>query len=255
MLKYVDHKKMGRSRLGWLDSHFHFSFAEYYNPQNIRFGALRVFNDDIIQAQTGFGTHPHQDMEIITYVVQGEVSHEDSMGNVHALTRGQSQYMSAGTGVFHSEHNRQEKGDLRLMQIWILPDKRGYKPNYGDYRFKLEDRFDDWLPIATGYENKENNAPIKVHQDINVYATILGENKNISFSVNDDRQAYLVCLEGEADIGTIHLNERDALEIVKEDVNISTSDGCHLIIIEMAYDDDCYKKYNLETRLNNTPMW
>jgi redox-sensitive bicupin YhaK (pirin superfamily) len=245
---------MGRSQLGWLDSHFHFSFAEYFNPQNIRFGVLRVFNDDIIKAQTGFGTHPHQDMEIITYVVQGEVSHKDSMGNAHVLKRGQTQYMSAGTGVFHSEYNRQEKDDLRLMQIWILPDERGYTPNYGEYRFALEDRFDKWLPVATGYKNKENDAPVKVHQDVNVYATILGEGKNIDFTVGGDRQAYLVCLEGEADVGGIRLHTRDALEIIKEDVHIE-SGGCHLLVIEMAYDDECYKKYNLESRLRNEPTW
>ncbi len=255
MLIYVDHTKMGRGRHGWLDSHFHFSFAEYYNPQNIRFGVLRVFNDDIVQAREGFDTHPHQDMEIISYVVRGELSHKDSMGNAHTLTRGQSQYMSAGTGVFHSEYNLQDDDELRFTQIWILPDKRGYEPNYGDYRFALEERFDKWLPIATGYDNKENEAPIKVHQDINVYATILGEGKSIDFKVGGDRQAYLVCLEGEADAGVIHLNTRDALEILKEDVRIATQDGCHLLVIEMLYDDACYKKYNLEKQLHNTPLW
>ncbi|MDR1689892.1 MAG: pirin family protein [Clostridiales bacterium] len=255
MLKYVDHTKMGRGIHGWLDSHFHFSFAEYYNPHNVRFGVLRVINDDIVQAQEGFDTHPHQDMEIISYVIRGELSHKDSMGNAHTLTRGQSQYMSAGTGVFHSEFNLQEKDDLRFMQIWIFPDKRGYKPNYGDYNFAIEDRFDKWLPIATGYENKENDAPIKIHQDINAYATILSAGGGIDFKVGADRQAYLVCLEGEADIGGIHLNTRDALEIIKEDVTISTKEGCHILVIEMKYDDQCYKQYNLESRLNNSPMW
>jgi redox-sensitive bicupin YhaK (pirin superfamily) len=254
MLKYVDHAKMGRSRLGWLDSHFHFSFAEYHNPANIRFGALRVINDDIIKAQTGFDTHPHQDMEIITYVVQGEVSHKDSMGNEHKIGRGQVQYMSAGTGVFHSEQNRHETDDLRLMQIWVFPDKRGYKPNYGDYRFALEDRNDKWLPIATDYNNQKNDAPIKIHQDINFYATILSAGKSADFKVGSDRQAYLVCLEGEADVSGIHLNTRDALEIVKEDVTITTSGGCHIFVIEMLYDDDCYKKFNLEKALHNTPL-
>ncbi|MDR1705109.1 MAG: pirin family protein [Clostridiales bacterium] len=255
MLKYIDHTKMGRSRLGWLDSHFHFSFAEYHNPDNIRFGVLRVINDDIIKAQTGFDTHPHQDMEIITYVVKGEVSHADSMGNEHTLSRGQVQYMSAGTGVFHSEHNRQAKDDLRLMQIWIFPDKRSYKPNYGDYRFALEDRVDKWLPIATGYNNKQNEAPIKIHQDINFYATILSAGKSAEFKVGPERQAYLVCLEGEADVGDVHLYTRDALEIVKEDVTVTTKNGCHVFVIEMAYDDVCYKMFNLENRLKNTPVW
>ncbi|MDR2909233.1 MAG: pirin family protein [Oscillospiraceae bacterium] len=255
MLKHVDHAKMGRGQHGWLDSHFHFSFAEYRNPKNIRFGVLRVFNDDIVQAQTGFDTHPHQDMEIISYVVRGELSHKDSMGNSHTLTRGQAQYMSAGTGVFHSEHNWQDKDELRFMQIWVFPDKRGYKPNYGDYKFKLEDRLDKWLPLATGYDNKGSDAPIKVHQNINAYATILGAGKSIDFKVGGDRQAYMACLEGEADIGGIHLNTRDALEIVREDVTVTTENGCHLFIIEMTYDDECFKKFNLDKPLSNTPIW
>jgi redox-sensitive bicupin YhaK (pirin superfamily) len=246
---------MGRGQHGWLDSHFHFSFAEYYNPMNLRFGVLRVFNDDIVKAGEGFGPHPHQDMEIISYVVEGELSHKDSMGNAHTLTRGQSQYMSAGTGVFHSEYNLQENDDLRFTQIWILPDRRGYEPNYGDYRFNLEDRVGKWLPIATGYDNDENDAPIKVHQDINVYSTILGAGGKIHFEVGNNRQAYLVCLEGDASVGDIRLTERDALEVVKESITIETEAGCHLIVIEMAYDDDCYKKYNLESRLHNAPTW
>ena len=105
MLRKIDHTKMGRSNLGWLQSIFHFSFAEYYNPANINFGALRVINDDLIAPQTGFGTHPHRDMEIISYVVDGELTHADSMGNQNSITRGQVQYMSAGTGVLHSEYN------------------------------------------------------------------------------------------------------------------------------------------------------
>jgi redox-sensitive bicupin YhaK (pirin superfamily) len=255
MLKHVDHTKMGRGQHGWLDSHFHFSFAEYHDAQNIRFGVLRVFNDDIVQVQTGFDTHPHQDMEIISYVIQGELSHKDSMGNARTLTRGQTQYMSAGTGVFHSEHNWHKKDELRFTQIWIFPDQRGYKPNYGDYLFALEDRYDKWLPVATWYENKENDAPIKIHQDVNVYAAILGEGKSIDFKVAGDRQAYLACLEGKADVGDIHLDTRDALEIVKEDVIVRTTNGCHLFIIEMAYDDVCFKKFNLDNRLDNAPLW
>ena len=136
MLRYIDHTKMGRGIHGWLDSHFHFSFAEYYNPQNIQFGVLRVVNDDMVQPGTGFDTHPHQNMEILSYVVQGELTHADNMGNEQTLTRGQVQYMSAGTGVLHSEYNM-GKDLLRFLQIWILPDASGYQPNYGDYRLSL----------------------------------------------------------------------------------------------------------------------
>lgn len=241
MIKFIDSKKMGRGQHGWLDTHFHFSFADYFNPDNIRFGALRVINDDTIKARTGFDTHPHRDMEIITYVINGELSHRDSMGNSHTITRGQVQYMSAGTGVTHSEYNHSDR-ELRLAQIWIFPDRKGYKPNYGDQRFKLEERFDKWLPIATSYDNTTNAAPIKVHADINMYAIIFSQEKEISFHVGNDRQAYLVLLEGKASVNGIQMNMRDALEIVKEDIAITAEKGAHFLIIEMEFDEACYKE-------------
>ena len=278
MLHYIDHKKMGRGSHGWLDSHFHFSFAEYYNPDNIRFGILRVLNDDIVQPGQGFDVHPHRDMEIISYVVQGELSHKDSMGNAHTLTRGQFQYMSAGTGVMHSEYNC-GAGELRFMQMWIFPDKKGYKPNYGDYRFAWEDRVGRWLPVASAYENAASTAPIRIHADADVYVAALSSGESISFSATPDRQAYLVLKEGGAKVGSgeavnkaggakvdggeadnkvggeagsIILTERDALEIVKQDVTITADGSAHLYLIDMPYDDTCYKeKYGDSEILRN----
>lgn len=224
---------MGRAFHGWLDSHFHFSFAEYYNPRNIQFGALRVINDDLVQPGTGFDTHPHANMEIISYVVDGELTHADSMRNNQTLSRGQVQYMSAGTGVFHSEHNR---GDdmLRFLQIWILPDAKGYKPNYGDYRFNFEDRQGRWLPIATSVDNIESKAPIRIHQDVNAYATVLKDGETLDFAVNKGRQAYLVLIEGDADINGVAMTRRDGLEIVEEDITIRPEGSAHVLVIEMA---------------------
>jgi redox-sensitive bicupin YhaK (pirin superfamily) len=235
MLHYIDHAKMGRSRLGWLDSHFHFSFAEYWNPKNMNFGVLRVINDDMVQPQTGFDTHPHANMEIISYVVEGTLTHADSMKNKHELTRGQVQYMSAGRGVLHSEHNLGDKL-LRFLQIWIMPDKKGYTPRYGDQTFKWEDRFDKWMPIATSEEAPANDAPIHLHQDMNVYATYLTKKGNtLDFEVKPGRQAYLVNIEGASKIKDIELGERDALEITEEDITIEAqADGTHMIILEMA---------------------
>lgn len=233
MLRYIDHTKMGRGIHGWLDSHFHFSFAEYYNPENIHFGALRVVNDDIVQPGTGFDTHPHRDMEILSYVVEGELSHADSMGNEHTLTRGQVQYMSAGTGVLHSEYNH-GKGLLRFLQIWIMPDAEGYAPNYGDYRFELADRINRWLPLATWERSRESEAPIRVHQDINAYAAIVEAGKNLSFHVEEGRQAYLVLAEGEAVIEGIRLAERDALEVTEQEITIEAARDAHVVLIEMA---------------------
>ena len=233
MVRYIDHKNMGRSFHGWLDSHFHFSFADYYNPENIKFGALRVINDDLVQPGTGFDMHPHANMEILSYVVDGELTHADSMRNQQTLGRGQVQYMSAGTGVFHSEHNR-GKDLLRFLQIWILPDGKGHKPNYGDFRFNLEDRENKWMPIAASANNDDSKAPIRVHQDINAYATILKDGHSLDFRIAEGRQAYLVLIEGEADVNGVNLRQRDGLEIVEEDISITPKDSAHILVIEMA---------------------
>lgn len=231
MMRYIDHKKMGRSQLGWLDSHFHFSFAEYRNYDNVNFGVLRVLNDDLIAAGTGFDTHPHQDFEIITYVIAGELTHADSMKNQHTLTRGQSQYMSAGTGITHSEHNRGSEM-LRLLQIWIFPDQKGYQPNYGDYRFNWEDRINRWLPMASG--DGDSEFPIQIHADIHMYATEIEAGKELTFEAKPGRQAYLTLIEGEAQIGDITMKQRDALEIVEEKIVIQAKDNAHILLIEMA---------------------
>lgn len=229
MLRKIESKNMGNSNLGWLKSKFHFSFAEYYNPANINFGVLRVINDDLIQSNTGFDTHPHRDMEIISYVVNGELTHGDSMGNRNTISRGHVQYMSAGTGVFHSEHNL-GKDTMRLLQIWIFPDKEGYKPNYGDHRFNWDDRQNKWLHMVS---SQAGNAPIKIHQDINVYSLELEKGKEIAFPVKKGRQAYLVQIEGNSLINKIELNERDAMEIVEEDILIKAKETSHIIILEM----------------------
>jgi len=229
MLRRIDNTKMGSSDLGWLKSKFHFSFAEYYNPSNLNFGTLRVINDDLVKPGTGFDTHPHRDMEIVSYVIDGELTHGDSMGNKRTLSRGHVQYMSAGTGILHSEHNL-GKETLRFLQIWIIPDERGYEPNYGDYTFEWDDRKNKWLNIVS---SKEGNAAIKVNQDSNIFVLELDKDKEIEFKVGEGRQAYLVQIEGTSDINNIVLNMRDALEITEEDIKIKAIETSHFLVIEM----------------------
>lgn len=230
MLRKIESKNMGASNLGWLRSKFHFSFAEYYNPENIQFGVLRVINDDLVAPQTGFDTHPHRDMEIISYVVDGELTHGDSMGNKNTISRGHIQYMSAGTGVYHSEHNLGEN-TLRFLQIWILPDQAGHKPNYGDYRFHWEDRKNQWLLMASGLDG---DAPIKINQDVHIYSLELEQGKEISFPVKEGRQAYLVQIEGTSKINDIQLSARDGMEIIEEEITIrSAEEASHILLIEM----------------------
>ena len=229
MLRKLESEKMGSSNLGWLKSKFHFSFAEYYNPNNMGFGVLRVINDDLVNPHTGFDTHPHRDMEIISYVVEGELTHGDSMGNKSTLKRGDVQYMSAGTGVYHSEHNLGEK-IARFLQIWILPDEKGHKPNYGEYRFEWNERKNKWLNMVS---SNQGEASIKINQDVNIFTLELDENNEINYSVKADRQAYLVQIEGKSNINGITLNERDAMEIVEEDIKIKSEVLSHFIVVEM----------------------
>lgn len=229
MLKKIDNKNMGKSNLGWLNSSFHFSFSEYHNPLNINFGNLRVLNDDLIQAKTGFSMHPHNDMEIVTYVIDGKLTHKDSMGNVGKISRGEVQYMSAGTGVYHSEYNLEDE-NLRLLQIWIFPDKQDYKPNYGEYKFNWSDRKNKWLHIVSSIEG---NASIKIHQDINIYSIYLDKDNEQSLNIEQDRQAYLVQIEGNSIINNIELNKKDALEITEENIYIKAKESSHLLVLEM----------------------
>lgn len=229
MLRKLDNKNMGRSNLGWLQSIFHFSFADYYNPSNMNFGVLRVINDDLVKSNTGFGLHPHRDMEIISYVVDGELNHGDTMGNKNTITRGHVQYMSAGTGIAHTEYNYGQTTS-RFLQIWLVPDQHGLTPNYGDHRFEWKDRENKWLQIVSDITG---DAPIKIHQDANIYVTQLDPDKEISFQVGPGRQAYLVQIEGSSEINSITLNERDALEIVEEDILIKAKDLSHVLVVEM----------------------
>ena len=229
MLTRYDAAGLGTSDLGWLRSRFHFSFAEYHDPARVHFGVLRVVNDDLVRPGTGFDTHPHRDMEIVSYVVDGELTHGDSMGNRNTLSRGDVQYMSAGTGVLHSEHNLGDE-TLRFLQIWIFPDERGLAPAYGDHRFDWDARTNRWLTVASG---RGGDAPIRLHQDVTIGALELEAGRELPLRVPPGRQAYLVQIEGASSIGGVELGERDGLEIVGEDVDITARETSHVLVIEM----------------------
>jgi quercetin 2,3-dioxygenase len=148
---------------GWLQTYHSFSFADYYDPNNEHWGALRVFNDDVIAAGQGFPAHPHRDMEILTYVLDGHLAHKDSMGNHGVVGPGSVQFMSAGTGVRHSEFNDDANQPLRLVQMWVLPGKTGENPSYGQMEFEAEARQGTWLRVASGADGVD--APIHLTQD------------------------------------------------------------------------------------------
>ena len=230
MIKKLQKENMGKSNLGWLESRFHFSFAEYRNPKNINFGVLRVLNDDIIHPVSGFDMHPHSNMEIISYIVDGEITHKDSMGNSETLKRGEVQYLSAGDGIYHSEHNLHKSDDLRLLQIWIIPPKAGLPRLYGSHKYKFEQRDNKLLNIVSS-QNGDSN--IKIYQDINIFVSEF--DKPFEYKIQKNRQVYFVQIEGTSEVNGTILEYGDAMEIVDEEkLTINPQTKSHILFIEMA---------------------
>jgi len=230
MIKKLPKENMGTSNLGWLESRFHFSFAEYRNPKNINFGVLRVLNDDIIHPISGFDIHPHSNMEIISYIVDGEITHKDSMGNSETLKRGEVQYLSAGDGIYHSEHNMHQSDDLRLLQIWIIPPKAGLPRLYGSHRYKFEERDNKLLNIVS---SQDGNSNIKIYQDIKMFVSEF--DKPFEYEIQKNRQIYFVQIEGTSEINGTILENGDAMEIVDiENLTVNPITKSHILFIEMA---------------------
>lgn len=195
---------------GWLDAYHSFSFADYFDPQNLSWGALRVFNDDTIAGGTGFPPHPHQDMEILTYVFEGELAHKDSMGNAGVVGPGGVQFMSAGTGVRHSEFNHRTDAPLHLVQMWVLPGRRGTAPSYGQVDFTLEDRRNRWLIAASG--DRKTEAPIRLTQDATLALARL-EGVSLAYDFAPKRYAFAFVGEGELELNGQRLGKGDAARL------------------------------------------
>ena len=198
----------------WLKSRFHFSFAEYHNPSNSNFGVLRVMNDDLVQPKRGFGEHPHRDMEIITYIVEGSLTHKDSMGTKETLGRGSVQFMTAGKGVYHSEFNDNDK-PLRFIQTWIVPSRRGLTPNYGSYNGKSNagERKNKLQHLVSNVLDNSKKTPVEVNQDVDTYAAEIDLDKSVTTPISPGRQGYLLCIEGEVNVNGKTLKRHDACEI------------------------------------------
>ena len=193
---------------GWLKTYHSFSFADYHDPLNVQWGALRVFNEDYIAAGAGFPTHPHRDMEILTYILGGELEHQDSMGNRGVVKAGGVQFMSAGTGVRHSEYNARKDLDLHLVQMWVLPGRLGMPPTYGQVDFTAGDRHNQWLVVASGEPNVE--APIALTQDATLRVTRL-ENHALRHTFQPQRYGFLFVAQGEIKVNDETLRAGDAL--------------------------------------------
>ncbi len=201
----------GHANHGWLKSHHSFSFANYYNPQKIHFGALRVLNDDTVAAGAGFGTHPHQNMEIISIPLEGDLEHKDSMGNVTVIKKGDIQVMSAGTGIEHSEYNKNDDREVKFLQIWIIPDVQDVNPRYDQISLEPEDRINRFQQILSPYFDDEG---VWIHQKAWFHIGAFSTDKKYNYTLKKDGNGvYAFMLKGKAIVAGNELNERDALGI------------------------------------------
>lgn len=198
----------GHADHGWLDTWHTFSFADYYDPAHMGFRALRVINDDRVAPGQGFGTHPHRDMEILTYVLEGALEHKDSMGTGSVIRPHDVQRMSAGTGVTHSEFNGSPQEPVHLLQIWILPAQRGLTPSYEQRRFGPEEKRGRWRLIAA---QDGRDGAVTVHQDVDLYATILGPGQGLDYELGPQRHAWLHVARGRATVNGQELAAGDAV--------------------------------------------
>ena len=223
MIRLRPAEQRGHADHGWLDTYHTFSFADYHDPGQMGFRSLRVINDDRVAAGEGFGAHPHRDMEIITYMVEGELEHRDSMGNGAVLTPGMVQHMTAGTGVVHSEFSHSQSKPLRLLQIWIFPEKRGLVPGYQDRRFDPASR-KDRLRLIASTDGRDDS--LIVNQDVDLYDGELTKGSEVSLSLRSGRAAWVQVINGELSLNGKLLKAGDGASVQDEErLTVSGSSG------------------------------
>ncbi|WP_335872408.1 pirin family protein [Bacillus sp. 2205SS5-2] len=217
---------------GWLHSRFSFSFADYYDPNNMNFGPMRVLNDDIVEPLRGFGSHPHKEMEIVSIVLEGQLKHEDSTGESAVTSFGGIQRMTAGTGVIHSEMNPSKKEAVNFLQMWFLPEKSGLAPSYEKSEFDYRKLKNNLLPVVSSAHKGDQVAHI--HQDLTIYLSDLNRNQKLSFSQKEDRNTFIFVIKGELDIDGENLQTRDSARITMQtEVNMIATQDVRFMLIDL----------------------
>jgi quercetin 2,3-dioxygenase len=233
-MKFILHpsNERGYANHGWLKANHSFSFAGWYDPEKIHFGALRVLNDDIVAPKMGFSTHPHDNMEIITIPLSGELKHKDSMGNGSVIHAGEVQVMSAGTGVHHSEFNSSMREELNLFQIWIFPNKREVEPRYDQIRYDLSGVKNSFLQVMSPDPNDDGTW---IHQDAWIHLAETDANTNLNYPIKrEGNGAYIMVIEGSATIAGQELNKRDAIGVWEtSNIEFHTNKATKLMVIEV----------------------
>jgi quercetin 2,3-dioxygenase len=223
---------LGGADHGWLKAKHHFSFARYYDPERLGHGAIRVWNDDEIAPNRGFPPHPHADMEIITYVRQGAITHEDSLGHKGRTEAGDVQVMSAGSGIRHAEYNREEV-PTRIFQIWIEPEKQGGEPSWGAKPFPKGDRAGHFVPLASGFAGDDDALPIRA--EARVLGATLKAGDSAEYQLAPDRHAYLVPAVGSVDVNGVRIETRDGAAIANEKVlKVKALEDAEVVLVDAA---------------------
>lgn len=221
---------IGRANHGWLDAAHHFSFADYYDPARMHWGNLRVWNDDTIAAKNGFPPHPHRDMEIITYVRTGAITHRDSLGNQGRTEAGDVQVMSAGTGVTHAEYNLEDE-TTTLFQIWIVPSRTGEQPSWGAKQFPKGDRSGQLVVLASGYAEDKDALPIRTEARL-VGGTIRA-GESVDYQLGAERKGYLVPATGRIEVNGVVVNARDGLAIADVDtITVTALEDAEIVLVD-----------------------
>jgi quercetin 2,3-dioxygenase len=225
-------EERGRANHGWLDTHFTFSFADYYDPEHVHFRTLRVMNDDRVAGGGGFPMHPHRDMEIVTYVLEGALEHRDSMGNGSVIKPGDIQYMSAGTGVTHSEFNASKTEPVHLYQIWMLPAEKGLKPAYHQKNFSEADKRGK-LRLVASPDGRDGS--VKIRQDNELYATVLGAGASVKHALKPERHAYVQVARGSVKLNGAPLETGDGAAISAEkSVDLTGVRDAEVLLLDLA---------------------
>lgn len=223
--------QLGRFQNDWLNARYHFSFSGYHDPARMSWGPLRVWNNDRIKAGTGFAPHPHRDMEIITYVMKGAISHEDHLGNKGRTGAGQIQIMSAGRGIVHAEFNK-EAEETELFQIWIEPSSKGVPPRWETLDFPTDERAGKLVTLASGKE--ADQAPLKIYQDAALLCGTLRAGESVDYPLGADRRAYMVAAKGTVTVNGTKLGPRDGAAIAKEaKLTIAASEDAEVVLVDV----------------------
>jgi quercetin 2,3-dioxygenase len=229
MIRIRPGEERGHNKLNWLDTHFTFSFDQYYDPEHTQFRSLRVLNEDIVAPGQGFGMHPHRDMEILTWILEGSLEHRDSMGTGAVIRPGELQHMTAGSGILHSEFNPSPKDPTHLLQIWIMPDRKNRKPEYEQLAFPDKDLRGQFLHVA-GPE-----APVTIHQDANLFITRLNEGQETKLDLKAGRHAWVQVARGGVTINGQELKAGDGAAISKEDeVRVKAKEASEVLLFDLA---------------------